>query len=142
MRIVGVGAGIDYANNGPSHHGLDDVGVLRVQPGMTVIAPADPAQTRTALAATYGLPGPIYYRLSKDDKISVPPLDGRFELGRLQRVREGKDVLLLAMGNIAAEALAVERSPNAVAASPSSSCRLNPSPIDDLVAALRRVPWC
>src|SRR5262245_7993199 len=41
VRIVGMGGGFDYGAAGPTHHGLDDVGVLRVQPGMTIIAPAD-----------------------------------------------------------------------------------------------------
>ena len=142
VRIVGVGAGVDYANNGPSHHGLDDVGVMRVQPGLTVIAPADAAQTRTALKATTDHVGPIYFRLSKDEKIAVPPLAGRFELGRLQTVRDGQDVLLLAMGNIAAEALAAceALAADGISAGLSIISSLNPSPVEDIAAACGRVP--
>jgi transketolase len=142
VRVVGVGAGVDYANNGPSHHGLEDVAVMRCLPGMTVVAPADPAQTRTAMRATWDLPGPVYYRLSKDEKIAVPPLEGRFELGRLQTVRAGSDLLVLAMGNIASEALAAcERlAADGISAGLAVISSLNPSPVADLAARLARVP--
>jgi len=142
VRIAGVGGGFEYGPAGPTHHGLEDVGVMRVQPGITVIAPADYAQTCTAIRATWDLPGPVYYRLGKDDKAVVPGLDGRFELGRAQIIREGGDLLLIAMGGIApevaaaAEALAQQgiRSTVAVVAS------LNPAPVDDLAALLARFP--
>ena len=89
VRIVGVGGGFEYGTAGTSHHGLEDIGVMRIQPGITVIAPADAQQTRTALAATYDLPGPIYYRLGKDDKAVVPGLDGRFALGEAEMIGDG-----------------------------------------------------
>ena len=54
----------------------------------------------------WNLPGPVYYRLGKDDKAVVPGLDGRFELGKLQRLREGADLLVIAMGSVATEAAA------------------------------------
>jgi transketolase len=105
VRIVGVGGGFDYANDGFSHYALEDVAVLRVQPGTTVVAPADSEQVTTALEATWNLPGPVYYRLGKDELPPIPNLSGRFALGRVETVREGSEVLLLAMGPIAAEAL-------------------------------------
>ena len=74
---------------------------MRAQPGITVIAPSDHQQARAAVLASWELPGPIYYRLGKDDQTVVPGLDGRFELGKLQRIGEGPDLLLVAMGNVA-----------------------------------------
>jgi transketolase len=105
VRIVGVGGGVDYSTNGISHYGLEDVAVLRALPGMTVIAPADGPQASAALAATWNTPGPVYYRLGKDDRLRVPGLDGRFAPGRLEILQEGKDILLASMGPIALEAL-------------------------------------
>ncbi len=105
VRIVGVGGGVDYAYDGASHYGLEDIGVMRVQPGITVIAPADSEQARTALLATWDMSGPVYYRLSKDDKTIVPNLNGRFELGECQVIREGTDILFLTMGTVANEAV-------------------------------------
>src|SRR5262249_35500263 len=103
VRIVGVGGGFEYGTAGSSHHGLEDVGVMRIQPGLTSIPPADAQQTRTALAATYDLPGPVYYRLGKDDKTTVPGLDGRFVLGEAQVIGDGCDLLIVTMGSITTE---------------------------------------
>lgn len=103
VRVVGVGAGYDYGPAGPTHHALEDIGVMRTQPGLTVIAPADYRQTATALRATKDLRGPVYYRIGKDDRTAIPGLDGRFELGRAQTCREGADLLFIATGSIARE---------------------------------------
>jgi transketolase len=140
VRIVGIGGGLEYGHNGASHHGLEDIGVMRVQPGITVIAPADYRQTRTALLASWDLPGPIYYRLGKDDKTTVPGLGGDFKLGHAQIVREGADLLIVAMGSITSEAVAAADA----LASQGVSCTvmviasLNPPPVNDLVDVLTR----
>src|SRR5215467_5899322 len=52
VRIVGIGGGFEYATNGMSHYGLEDVGVMRIQPGLTVITPADHQQAGSAIQAT------------------------------------------------------------------------------------------
>jgi len=105
VRIVGMGGGLDYSTNGVSHYGIEDVGVLRVQPQIAIYTPGDAAQTRNLVAHTASLPGPAYYRLGKDDLLEVPGLEGRFTVGRPELVREGQHVLILAMGGIAAEAV-------------------------------------
>ncbi|HEY9871147.1 MAG TPA: transketolase C-terminal domain-containing protein [Candidatus Obscuribacterales bacterium] len=134
VRIVGVGGGVEYGHNGMSHYGLEDVGVLRVQPGITIIAPADHEQTKTALLSTWNLPGPIYYRLGKDDKTVVPGLEGRFSLGRAEVVKQGGDILLITMGGIATEtvAAAAELEKQGVCACVLIVSTLNPPPEDDL----------
>jgi transketolase len=104
VRIVGVGGGVEYAHNGASHYGLEDIAVMRTQPGMTVVAPADAEQTRSALRSTYALHQPIYYRLGKDDKTIVPGLNGEFSLGKVQKIRDGSDLAIVSIGAIAAEA--------------------------------------
>jgi transketolase len=140
VRVVGTGGGFEYGVAGPTHHALEDVGTLRTQPGLTVLAPADPLQAAATLRATWDLPGPVYYRLGKDDRTTVPGLDGRFEMGRVQVVGEGVSLLLLAAGSVAAEAvaaaeeLAARGSPCTVAV---VAC-LNPAPADDLARLLAR----
>ncbi len=142
VRIVGVGGGFEYGPAGPTHHGLEDIAVMRVQPGLTVIAPADAAQTYTAIQATYDLPGPVYYRIGKNDKLVVPGLEGRFEFGEVHITREGGDLLLLALGGIAnevtaaAEALAGEGIRCTVAV----VSTVNPPPTEPLIALLARFP--
>ena len=106
VRIVGIGGGFEYGSAGFTHHALEDIAVMRVLPGLTVVAPADPAQAAAALYAIWDLPGPIYFRLGKDDRATVPGLDGSFELGRIERLRDGRDVAIVTMGAIANEALA------------------------------------
>ncbi len=142
VRIVGMGGGFEYGTAGPSHHGLEDVGVMRLQPGLTVIAPADHQQARTAIAETWDLPGPVYYRLGKDDKTTVPGLDGRFALGRAQSVREGNDLLIVAMGSVAGEAAAAAEllAEQGIACTVLIVASLNPAPVADLAAAVARFP--
>jgi transketolase len=140
VRIVGVGAGYDYGPAGPTHHALEDIGVMRTQPGLTVIAPADYQQTRTALMATKDVEGPVYYRIGKDDSITIPGLDGRFELGRAQICREGRDLLFIAMGSVAKEValaadLLAEQGINSAIMVVAS---VNPPPVEDIAGALAR----
>lgn len=140
VRLVGIGGGIEYSYNGATHWGLEDVGVLRVQPGVQIIAPADSDQARTAIRATWNLPGPIYYRLGKNDTTTVPGLQGKFDVDHLQLIREGRDVLFLTMGSIASEAMmaADALSERNIQASVGVVAALNPPPTADLIQALDR----
>lgn len=140
VRIVGVGGGFEYGSAGTTHHGLEDIAVMRTQPGLTVLAPADYEQTRSAFKASWDLPGPVYYRIGKDDKTLVPGLHGRFELGRAQAIGDGSDLLFVTMGSIASE---VSQAVQALAAQGVSSMllvvsSLNPAPVEDLVNSLSR----
>lgn len=130
VRIVGVGAGFDYGQNGLTHYGLEDVGVLRTQPGLAIVAPADRRQVAAALQATWSLPGPVYYRIGRTGS-EIPELDGWFELDRTRLLRPGTGVAIVALGETASAALAAAR---IVATS---------SPIDPaviLVSTLRAAP--
>jgi len=142
VRIVGVGGGFEYGPQGLSHHGLEDVGVMRVQPGMTVVAPADHRQMATALRATWDLPGPVYYRIGKDDKTVVAGLEGRFRLGRAEIVHEGSDVAIVAMGSVASEAVGAAHAlgERGVHARVLIVASVQPPPTADLCAALGGVP--
>jgi transketolase len=142
VRIVGIGGGFEYGHAGPTHHGTEDVGVMRTLPGMTVIAPADHRQARTAIEATWDLPGPIYYRLGKDDKTVVPGLNGRFSVGQAETIRDGRDVLLVAMGAVATEAVtaANQLAARGVEATVTIVASVNPPPVEDLAIAAARVP--
>jgi transketolase len=132
VRIVSIGGGLEYGHDGVSHYGLEDIGVMRLQPGITVIAPADHQQARTALKATWDLTGPVYYRLGKDDQTTVPGLDGRFELGHAQLIGNGTDLLIVAMGSIATEAAEAARllSIAGVVCTVMIIASLNPPPVE------------
>ena len=134
VRIVGIGGGFEYGHNGPTHFALEDYAVMRAQPAITTIAPADAAQTRAALRAGFDLPGPVYFRIGKGDD-PLPGLEGRFEVGRANVLREGKDAVIVTIGAIAQEAVAAaevlaERGIEVTVCLVSS---FNPSPVADLV---------
>jgi transketolase len=103
VRIVSVGGGFEYGPNGISHYGLEDIALLRSQPGLTIICPSDIEQARSALRLTKDLCKPIYFRLSKED--SGPTFGTDFELGKPAVLRQGRDAVLVALGPIASEAL-------------------------------------
>jgi transketolase len=141
VRIVGVGGGFDYGHNGITHFALEDYAVMRTQPRIATIAPADAAQARAALRASSEVAGPVYFRISKRGD-ALPGLDGRFELGGLTTVREGRDAAILAIGSIAHEAVAAaellaEDNIDAAVAVVSS---FNPSPIEEIAALLAEMP--
>lgn len=143
VRIVGMGAGFDYGPAGPSHYGIEDVAVMRTLPGITVVIPADSPQTASALRETSSLPGPVYYSLGKSAAPPIPALEGRFELGRLQLLRRGPDLAILAMGSVSAEALAAadEMNREGVRASVAVLSNFYPDPDDAAAALLAHVPF-
>lgn len=105
VRVVGMGGGMDYGHNGVTHYALEDVAIMRAQPSMTVVAPADADQARAAIRATRDIDGPIYFRLCKTAR-AVPGLEGRFALGRCEEIGSGEDVALIALGEMAGTAVA------------------------------------
>lgn len=140
VRMVGMGMGFEYGHGGPSHYALEDVSALRTFPGLTIVIPADSAQTTTALLNTRHLDGPVYYSLGKDDRTFVPGLDGRFELARVQVVTEGDDIAIVTMGSIAQEAVAAagDLAGRGIKAKVIVVSNFNPDPVDDLVEILSR----
>ena len=105
VRIVGVGGGFGYGAGGITHHGLEDLSITRVQPGLRVLAPADSEQAYQAVVQTHALPGPTYFRLGKRDDGILPGLNGEFTLGKLQIIRDGLALLFVCLGSISGEVL-------------------------------------
>jgi len=141
VRIVGVGDGFDYGPNGPTHYPLEDIGLMRLQPGLDVIAPADPAQTRAAMDALATEPGPAYIKLGKGGG-SVAGLDGRFRLGRAELIGSGEDVAILACGGMAGPAVEAAGllAAEGVDATVAVIASVSPAPLEDLAELLGRVP--
>jgi len=141
VRVVGVGDGFDYGSNGATHFPLEDVGLMRVQPGLAVVAPADPAQTRSAVRALGDLPGPAYLKIGKTGG-AVPGLDGRFALGRAELIGDGDDVAILAYGAMTSEAVEAAGLLEAegVHATVAVVASLAPPPVEDLRELLAQIP--
>ena len=110
--IVGTGSGLSYAELGPTHHSCEDIAILRVLPGMTVLAPCDEVEVRLGLRAAIAHDGPVYMRIGKKGEPVIHKTAPEFRIGRAITVRRGADVCLLAAGTIisvvlgAADALA------------------------------------
>jgi transketolase len=100
VRVVSVGGGFTYSTQGYTHHGVEDIGVMRALPGMTVIAPGDPQEARLATRALLDLPGPAYLRLGKAGEPKVHAGTIEFRIGRAIRAREGGDVTFVSTGGM------------------------------------------
>jgi transketolase len=97
VRIMATHGGLAAGHLGPTHQALEDLAVLRVLPGMTVVVPADAAATEAFVAQSLSLAGPLYVRL---DRKPSPPLPAAPPpvIGRAQTLRPGDDAVLACCG--------------------------------------------
>jgi transketolase len=109
VKVVAVGGGFVYGPHGYTHHGIEDLAILRALPGMTVVAPADPVETRLATRALLRHDGPCYLRLGKAREAVVHETEPDFELGQALLVRPGTDATLISTGGMLEESLSVAR---------------------------------
>jgi transketolase len=114
VKICASHAGLTLGEDGATHQILEDIGLMRMLPGMTVIVPADHNQTRQATLAIAAHQGPCYLRFGRPKWPVFIPADLPFEIGKAQVLVEGGDVTLIACGHLvwhtlqAAEQLAKE----------------------------------
>ena len=105
VKIVGHNAGTSAAQEGATHLPLEDVGIMRAIPEMTVVVPCDAVEMRKAVHAVHALDGPVYLRVGKLHVPVVTDESTPFEIGRAVGLREGGDVTLLTTGCMASETL-------------------------------------
>ncbi|MDO4428471.1 MAG: transketolase C-terminal domain-containing protein [Atopobiaceae bacterium] len=115
VKICASHAGVSVGEDGATHQCNEDIALMRVIPGMTVVVPSDDVEARAAVRAAYELDGPVYLRFGR---LAVPVINDvpgyEFEVGRARVLREGADVTICACGLMvgaaleAAEALAAE----------------------------------
>lgn len=101
VKLVGVGAGVNYSTLGGTHHAQEDVAIMSAVPNMSVLAPCDPAETAVATRECIGIPGPVYLRLGKagePDLTSAAPEP--FRLGKIRFIKQGTDICFLSYGPI------------------------------------------
>jgi transketolase len=107
VKVVVVGGGLAYGAQGYTHHGVEDLAVMRALPGMTVVAPADPVEARLATRALVDCAGPCYLRLGKAKEPVVHQGEPAFHLGRAVLVRQGRDLTLISTGAMLKECVEV-----------------------------------
>ncbi len=104
--IVGTGAGLSYAQLGPTHHSCEDIAILRSLPNMTVFCPADSIELRLGLRAALKQDRPVYMRIGKKGEPDLHDGEPPFEFGKALTLRDGAEVCLIGTGNIMAVLLA------------------------------------
>lgn len=104
VKVVSVGGGFAYGSHGYTHHGLEDLGVMRALPGMQVASPADAAECEAALRWMLDSPGPSYLRLGRNGEPALHGGPVRVDQGMIQ-LREGRDLALVATGTVLGEAV-------------------------------------
>ena len=104
VKICCSHAGVSVGEDGGSHQAIEDIGLMRLIPGMTVIVPADANEARKATFALAEFQGPAYMRLAR---LATPVFeeDSPFEIGKANVLREGKDAAVFACGLMVNEAL-------------------------------------
>jgi transketolase len=105
VTAVAVGGGFSYGQLGVSHFATEDLAILRALPGMKVVAPTGIWEAAEATKAVIAGGGPAYLRLDKGAAASDPQPGEHFVLGKARRLREGKDVCLIAAGAVLSEVL-------------------------------------
>lgn len=109
VLLAGVGGGVAYGYLGPTHHATEDIAVMRALPHMTVLAPADPAETVQATIAALDHDGPVYLRLGKNGEPALLGEQGPFRIGRARTLRDGPDLTLVSTGAILGQVLAAHQ---------------------------------
>jgi transketolase len=98
VKIVAVGGGLAYGGHGYTHHGAEDLAVMRALSNMTVVAPGDPVETKLAVKAIAAHDGPCYLRLGRGGEPIVHRSEPPFDIGKAILVREGGDLTLVSIG--------------------------------------------
>lgn len=109
VKIVGSHAGISVGPDGATHQALEDMAIMRALPNMTVISPVDSIEAKKATIAMAKLNKPCYLRLSRDKVPVVTSETTPFEIGRGEVFCEGKDVTIIATGQMVYCALKVAK---------------------------------
>jgi transketolase len=110
VKICASHAGLTLGEDGATHQILEDIGLMKMLPGMCVINPCDFNQTKAATLAIAQHEGPVYLRFGRPTVPNFTPSDQKFEIGKAVTLQEGKDVSIFATGHLvwkAVEALEI-----------------------------------
>ena len=105
VKICASHAGLTLGEDGATHQILEDLGLMKMLPGMTVINTCDYNQTKAATLAIAEYEGPVYLRFGRPKVANFTPEDHKFEIGKAVHLIEGNDVTIIATGHLVWEAL-------------------------------------
>ena len=106
VKCVGTHAGLSVGEDGATHQCIEDIALMRAIPGMTVICTADAIETEAAVKAMAEYNGPVYLRIGRLPVEIVNDFPGyKFEIGKANQLKDGKDVTIIATGLMVPDAL-------------------------------------
>jgi len=105
VKICASHAGLTLGEDGATHQILEDIGLMKMLPGMTVINPCDFNQTKAATIAIADHKGPVYLRFGRPAVPNFTPADQKFEIGKAIMLNEGTDVTIFATGHLVWKAI-------------------------------------
>ena len=105
VKVCASHAGLTLGEDGATHQILEDIGLMKMLPGMTVINTCDYNQTKAATLAIADHFGPVYLRFGRPKVANFTPTDQHFEIGKAVMLQEGSDVTIVATGHLVWEAL-------------------------------------
>ncbi len=109
VKIAASHAGVTLGEDGATHQILEDIGLMKMLPNMTVIVPCDFNQTKAATIAAANYDGPVYLRFGRPKVPNFTPVDQKFEIGKAQMLKEGTDVSVFACGHLVWKAVEAVR---------------------------------
>jgi transketolase len=109
VKICASHAGLTLGEDGATHQILEDIGLMKMLPGMTVIVPCDFNQTKAATIAIADYEGPVYLRFGRPKWPNFTAEDQKFEIGKAQHLSEGKDISIFACGHLVWKAIEAGR---------------------------------
>ncbi len=112
VKICASHAGVTLGEDGATHQILEDIGLMKMLPGMVVINPCDFNQTKAATMAVADYDGPVYLRFGRPKVANFTPADQNFEIGKGLLLQEGSDVTIVATGHLVWEALEAAKTLN------------------------------
>jgi len=105
VKLAGAYAGLSDSFDGPTHHAVTDLAIMRSLPNMTVVVPADPVAIRRLLPEVVAWDGPVFFRLCRNEAPAIYGDDYRPQIGRGVTLREGHDLTLVGCGLMVARCL-------------------------------------
>lgn len=105
VKICASHSGVTLGEDGATHQILEDIGLMKMLPGMTVINTCDYNQTKAATLAIADHHGPVYLRFGRPKVANFTPADQKFEIGKAVHLLEGNDVTIIATGHLVWEAI-------------------------------------
>ncbi|MRJ08457.1 transketolase family protein [Ornithobacterium rhinotracheale] len=108
VKIAASHAGLTLGEDGATHQVLEDIGMMKMLPGMTVICPCDYNETKAATIAAAEFDGPVYLRFGRPSWPIFTKADEKFEIGKGKMMIEGTDVTIVATGHLVWEAIVAQ----------------------------------